>query len=124
VSWAGQLGPFASDLRVKLGDGLHVVGDESARPGPSAPPCAPGHQQLRDCPERETTLARATDTLLATLGPLEPRVYAIPGAVSEREFPRLSKMTLLARTKISRSTNPMTSTTTPNVAMMPPSVKA
>lgn len=42
---------------------------------------------------------------------------------AETPFPRISIMTLLTRTKTRRSTNPMLSTSTPNVAITPPREK-
>jgi hypothetical protein len=50
-------------------------------------------------------------------------VYSIAPAVSGTAFWRVSKMTLLTRTKIRNSTNAMRSRTSPNEAMTPPRPK-
>ena len=49
--------------------------------------------------------------------------HLLPPAVSGSAFPRVSKMTLLTRTKIRNSTNPMRSRTSPNEAITPPRPK-
>jgi hypothetical protein len=51
------------------------------------------------------------------------RVYLISPAVSCTVPVRISKVTLLTRTKIRRSTNPMRSRTSPNDATTPPRPK-
>ena len=50
-------------------------------------------------------------------------IYVIAPAVSGAALLRMTKMTLLTRTKTRRSTNPMRSSTSPNEAMTPPRPK-
>ena len=93
---------------------------------------APGWMTLRPSAARSRWLLAAGPvplrwvtgvTVPVPLGLEDVVVYLIPPAVSGSAFSRVSKMTLLTRTKIRNSTNPMRSRTSPNEAMTPPRPK-
>lgn len=64
----------------------------------------------------------APTLLFFLLYEVDALIHSTRGA-GDRALSCLSKRTLLTRTKISKSTNPMPSRTTPNVAMTPPRPK-